>query len=221
VKRNIEAVLTGFTPAPDVLSKKYGPVTALVYGIIWRFSQMDDEVCRASIERIASELGTSKHTVERRIKTLEYDGYVKDLTPTRRNMPHEYIPTGKLEMRMWVGMVENGYAKMAHRYAKMAQEESTTKADTANSIYSMYEANIGPLTPMIADALQDAEETYLQGWIEEAIALSVANNKRNWRYCETILKRWQADGKDDGKSKPKPTGKEAYNEALRKAGYEV
>jgi len=71
---------------------------------------------------------------------------------------------------------------------------------TAN-IYSLYENNIGAITPMIADALKDAEDTYPADWIADAMRLAVENNKRNWKYCEAILKRWQVEGKDDGKKK--------------------
>src|SRR5512147_2251040 len=53
------------------------------------------------------------------------------------------------------------------------------------NIFRLYEENIGPLTPLIADALKDAEETYSAGWIAETIELAVKNNKRSWRYCET------------------------------------
>ena len=63
------------------------------------------------------------------------------------------------------------------------------------NIFKLYEENIGPLTPLIADALKDAEETYPPEWIAEAIELAVKNNKRNWRYCEAILKRWKEEGR--------------------------
>jgi DNA replication protein len=63
------------------------------------------------------------------------------------------------------------------------------------NIFRLYEENIGPLTPLIADALKDAEETYSAEWVAEAIDLAVRNNKRNWRYCEAILKRWKEDGR--------------------------
>jgi len=68
------------------------------------------------------------------------------------------------------------------------------------NIFQLYESNIGTLTPMIAEALQDAEKTYPADWIEDAIRISVENNKRNWRYVEAILKRWQEGGRD-GKTK--------------------
>lgn len=63
------------------------------------------------------------------------------------------------------------------------------------NVFKLYEENIGPLTPLIADALKDAEETYSAKWIAESIELAVKNNKRNWRYCEAILKRWKEEGR--------------------------
>jgi DNA replication protein len=63
------------------------------------------------------------------------------------------------------------------------------------NVFRLYEENIGPLTPLIADALKDAEETYQPEWIAEAIDLAVKNNKRNWKYCEAILKRWKEEGR--------------------------
>ncbi len=63
------------------------------------------------------------------------------------------------------------------------------------NLFKLYEENIGPLTPLIADALKDAEDEYSAGWIEEALEIAVKNNKRNWRYVEAILKRWKEEGR--------------------------
>ena len=65
------------------------------------------------------------------------------------------------------------------------------------NIFRLYEENIGPLTPLIADALKDAEEIYSAEWIAETIDLAVRNNKRSWRYCEAILKRWKEEGRGE------------------------
>jgi DnaD/phage-associated family protein len=62
------------------------------------------------------------------------------------------------------------------------------------NVFKLYEENIGPLTPLIADALKDAEESYSDEWIADAIGLAVKNNKRNWKYVEAILKRWKEEG---------------------------
>ncbi len=69
------------------------------------------------------------------------------------------------------------------------------------NIYTLYEQNIGPLTPMIGEQLREAERDYPAAWIEEAIRLAVERNKRNWRYVMAILERWQNEGKDRGQLK--------------------
>jgi DnaD/phage-associated family protein len=61
--------------------------------------------------------------------------------------------------------------------------------------FRLYEEHIGPLTPMIAEALQEAEQTYPARWIEEAFRIAVENNVRNWRYIQAILRRWQEKGR--------------------------
>jgi DnaD/phage-associated family protein len=73
-----------------------------------------------------------------------------------------------------------------------------TVADQPN-IYQLYESNIGPLTPMIAEALRDAESTYPADWIEEAVRIAAERNKRSWHYVEAILHSWQEGGRDDRK----------------------
>ncbi len=72
------------------------------------------------------------------------------------------------------------------------------KSELGN-IFSLYEQNIGLLTPMIADELREAEKLYPWEWIESAFREAVALNKRNWRYISRILERWAVEGKDDGK----------------------
>lgn len=64
------------------------------------------------------------------------------------------------------------------------------------NIYRLYEENIGPLTPMIADMLREAEQTYKSQWIEEAIQIAIQNNVRRWNYVERILRSWQEEGRD-------------------------
>jgi DnaD/phage-associated family protein len=64
------------------------------------------------------------------------------------------------------------------------------------NIFRLYEENIGPLTPLIADSLRDAQQTYPEEWINEAIQIAVGNNVRRWNYIERILSRWQEEGRD-------------------------
>lgn len=73
---------------------------------------------------------------------------------------------------------------------------NTTLDQIQPNIFQLYQENIGPLTPIIADALRNAENTYPVEWIKESIQIAVKNNVRRWRYIESILDRWQKEGRD-------------------------
>lgn len=65
------------------------------------------------------------------------------------------------------------------------------------SIFTMYEQNIGLVTPIIADRLVDALERYPETWVEDAIAEAVSYNRRSWRYIQRILENWATEGRND------------------------
>jgi DnaD/phage-associated family protein len=66
------------------------------------------------------------------------------------------------------------------------------------NIFTLYEENIGMLTPMIAEELKEAERLYPASWIEDAFKQAVSRNKRHWKYIEAVLKRWASEGKEHG-----------------------
>lgn len=74
------------------------------------------------------------------------------------------------------------------------------------NIFSLYEQNIGVLTPLIAEKLAEAEKAYPPEWVNEAFGLAVSNNKRSWRYIEVILKKWASEGRDNGEPKRRSEG---------------
>ena len=63
------------------------------------------------------------------------------------------------------------------------------------NVFRLYEQNIGPLTPIIADQLTLAASEYPAAWIEDAIGEAVSYNKRNWRYILKILENWRQSGR--------------------------
>jgi len=79
----------------------------------------------------------------------------------------------------------------------LPQIEPSIEQETPN-IFTLYEQNIGLLTPMIAEELREAEKLYPVPWIEDAFKEAVSLNKRNWRYIARILERWSAEGKESG-----------------------
>jgi DNA replication protein len=80
------------------------------------------------------------------------------------------------------------------------------------NIFRLYEENIGPLTPMIADMLREAEQTYRSEWIEEAIRIAVQNNVRRWKYVEAILRSWQEEGHDGANRRDSEKDRRRYIE---------
>lgn len=80
------------------------------------------------------------------------------------------------------------------------------------NIFKLYEQNIGPLTPIIAEYLKDAESEYPQEWIEEAFQIAIANNVRKWKYIQAILRSWKERGRDDENRRDTQEGYRKYLE---------
>ena len=77
--------------------------------------------------------------------------------------------------------------------------ELTPPLRPRENIFSLYEQNIGMITPMIAEELKEAEKLYPEEWIKQAFKESVMLNKRSWRYISRILEHWASEGKKGGK----------------------
>lgn len=102
----------GFTPIIDALAQETSLTTAAVYGVVWRYCQMDDRICRASVETIAERIGVSRKTAERHLTILVDLGYLIDTTPNRKNAPHIYKDAGRIKV---IGLVEARSDKMTDR----------------------------------------------------------------------------------------------------------
>jgi len=74
---------------------------------------------------------------------------------------------------------------------------TTTMEIPPKEIFKTYENEIGVITPRIADAigLWIDDPTCPNEWIVDVMKIAADNNKRNWAYCEAILKRWVIEGK--------------------------
>jgi len=74
-------------------------------------------------------------------------------------------------------------------------EAQGAPAPRQGSVFQLYEENIGPITPLIAEELKEAEELYPYEWLEEALREAALLNKRSWRYASRILQRWATEGR--------------------------
>jgi len=137
------------------------------------------EVLRQALEQ-AVQHGTMLHL------RIDRDGQAEDAYFINNETAREAI--SKIQQGKLQPLV------LAHRKGQEMEIEPTP------NIFSLYEQNIGMLTPMIAEELKDAEKLYPADWIESAFKEAVALNKRSWKYIARILERWATEGKDDGKS---------------------
>ena len=136
-----------------------------------------DEVLRHALE-MATKRGTILHMV------LDRDG-----------MPEDIYFLNTESDRQIMAKIQNGELSLSGLKAK---EQTYIETEEQPDIFTLYEQNIGMLTPMIADELRDAERLYPETWLKDAIKEAVSLNKRNWRYIAKILERWSAEGKSNG-----------------------
>jgi len=136
-----------------------------------------DEVLRKALE-MATQRGTIIHMV------LDRDGASEDVyflnTESDRRIVAK-IQSGELRL--------SGLKAVGQTYAEVEEQPD---------IFTLYEQNIGMLTPRIAEQLVDAEKVYPESWIRDAIKEAINQNVRKWSYISAILERWSAEGKSDG-----------------------
>jgi len=140
-----------------------------------------DEVLGNALE-MAIKRGTILHIV------LEQDGKPEDV----------YFLNTESD-RQVVTKIRNG--ELALSGLKAGGQAYTGIEAEPPDIFSVYEENIGMLTPMIADELREAEKLYPKDWINDAIKEAVNRNVRRWSYISAILERWSVEGKDSGAHK--------------------
>jgi len=153
--------------------------------------ESSDEVLRNSL-KMATERGTIINI------TLDRDGASEDvyLLNTESN-------------RQTVAKIQSGELKLSGLKAK---GRAYVEVEEPPDIFTLYEQNIGMLTPIIADELREAEKLYPQSWLQDAIKEAVNQNKRKWSYISAILEHWSAEGKKDGtyQRHPKKTDPDKY-----------
>lgn len=91
----------GYTPLFDeVVTLLDGDVLgALVFGVIWRHSQMRNGYCHACVSTLAGLTGLNERTVQRRLRKLLGAGLIVEVAEARQHTPTgyavAYTPNGK------------------------------------------------------------------------------------------------------------------------------
>ncbi|MEW6403671.1 MAG: DnaD domain protein [Chloroflexota bacterium] len=158
---------------------------------LWRIEHMDGPfraMCEPDFEPKA--LGLSEDEVKRGLEKSVQRGTLIKLEHEAEAFFFLNSPRGRATAKAFAD----------GKWGKSAKTRSTPPVERPN-IFKLYEENIGPLTPLIADMLKEAETLYSEEWFGEAFLIAVKNNKRNWRYVEAILKRWKEEGRNGQKDK--------------------
>ncbi len=91
------------------------------------------------------------------------------------------------------------------------------------NIFVLYEEHIGLLSPLVAESLQEAANTYPPDWISDAFRAAAEANVRKWAYIRAILERWAKEGRGDkafGNQRSARTGGDGAHDEIdrRRAG---
>jgi DnaD/phage-associated family protein len=122
-------------------------------------------------------------------------GTILHLALDRDGAPEDVYFLNTESDRQALAKIQNGELALSGLKAKGPAYTHTEKPP---DVFTLYEQNIGMLTPLIAEELKEAIKLYPESWIRDAIKEAVSLNKRSWRYIAKILEHWSAEGKGDG-----------------------
>jgi DnaD/phage-associated family protein len=105
--------------------------------------------------------------------------------------------------------------------------DETEDSKKFGEVCKIYENEIGLLTPMIGEELNEASKIYPLDWFKDAIKEAADHNARNLKYVIKILETWQKQGRGDNHNGEHQSGNDAiqtengvdkYTASLRKRG---
>ena len=142
----------------------------------------------------------SEGELDRALEMAVKRGTVLHLVVDIEGRPEDIYFLNTESDRRVVDKIRNGEMALAGLKAT-GRLQSDAGPEDLPDIFTLYEQNIGMLTPMIAEELAEAERLYPGDWIRDAVREAVSLNKRNWRYIARILENWSAEGRSDGAHK--------------------
>ena len=182
-----ETVFTDLIPIVDDLAE-----LKVTLHVLWRLSRQDGAARGLRFGDLASDrillAGLGETPVENLRSALQR-------AVDRGSLIRARPPEGGPDEQLYFANTPRGRAG-ADSIARGEEPQVIMTSDRPN-IFSLYEQNIGLLTPLIAEELREAGETYPSAWIEEAFREAVSLNKRSWRYIHAILERWRTEGKGE------------------------
>jgi len=161
-----------------------------------RFVTLQELLASKSLVRsLKQATKPAEETLRQALAMATKRGTILHLILDKDGMPADTYFLNTASDRQAIAKIQNGELSLSGLEVK---QPSYTEAEEQPDIFTIYEENIGMLTPMVAEELKEAERLYPAVWLRDAIRAAVKQGKRNWSYIAAILERWSSEGKNDG-----------------------
>jgi len=200
-----------FTPVPDSLFRLLNDITdadelKMTLYVLWRIEHAEGRLRYVSREDILEDSGLMA-----RMSAAEVDSGL-DKALRRGTLLTVESESGGLWMLNSPRGRATAEALQHSRGGESARIPPPVPLPRPN-IFQLYEENIGPLTPLMADTLKDAEREFPAEWLAQAFSIAVGRNKRNWNYIAAILRRWKEEGYEGKNRKDAGETTKRYSES--------
>ncbi len=201
-----------FTSVPDAFFRLLGEIDDLdelkvTLYVLWRLEHMEARTRYISVEQIGDDPGFARQ--------MTTEGLNSGLQKAVRRGTLIRVDGSDGGLYLLNSPLGRAIAEALKKDpARAAAGSASSPPREKPNVFKLYEENIGPLTPLMADALKAAEKDYPAEWLTEAFTVAVTRNKRNWKYIEAILKRWKEEGRHEGKDQQdRGKGSERYTKS--------
>ncbi len=144
---------------------------------------------------IKNDKEKSQDTLQRAVKLAIERGTFLQLSVENQDAQENIYFLNTKTNQENIEKIKDGELQLPHLEAT---REAELETKPQSNIFSLYEENIGLITPMIAEEIKEAEKLYPLSWINDAFKEAVKANKRSWRFISFLLERWSTEGKKDG-----------------------
>ena len=156
----------------------------------------------ASDRTVSAMLGMAAEDLETRVSALLDQAAERGtlLKIAERGVPDRYFlntePVRRALSRQ--GMVQTGGDVAAETDADLETWQDLEAAAEPSLAVTVYEENIGHITPLVAEKISDAINDYTELAVVEAIRTAADRDIRNWNYVAALLRRPQREQAEDG-----------------------
>jgi DNA replication protein len=151
---------------------------------------------------VASMLGASGRQLEKVVETTIKSAANRGILLVVND------ETGQRQICLNTEPVRRALVRQGIDPAVTASKPAETWAETESALtkldaVTLYEQNVGSVTPVVAENIHTALEQHPEDEVMLAIRKAVEANARSWNYIAAILRRWATEGRpeelDDGR----------------------